>query len=147
MKRLWALGIFLTACVAAPQPVPEARVECTKKNARHRAQDDAFKSGAFDFAFLSLCPENSRDPLRAAYRDSFQRVRERGSAALTLEPSISLRSPAASEPSWVCEVEGEHRVFTGVGVSRAEASSSARSTCGAHFSANACGPSDCSRGL
>ncbi len=61
------------------------------------------------------------------------------------EPKTMLRELAAQ--AWVCEVEANSKIFTGVGASQQAAVHSAQSTCGSHFQASYCHHAECRQNL
>lgn len=58
-------------------------------------------------------------------------------------PSLRAQVEQIRQPSWVCEVEGASRIFTGVGLTAEEAVVAAKNTCGSHLRATFCKQTEC----
>lgn len=142
-----ALSLVITGCAGQRAP---SLGECSPMLASVRGRDDGAAGRNREASFLHACRPESRPGARAAYRDAWETARaerevesEDGDASPIL--ATPARSPAAA--SWVCEVEANAKIFTGVGESREEALVSARSTCGSHFRAAYCGQADCKQNI
>jgi hypothetical protein len=127
MKSLaFALVLLMVGCATVNKSNT-----CDEKASFARGAKDA-EAGA---AFLPLCKGDGE----RAYREGYESRRKR-------RPSTaSGRLPIF--PAWVCEVEAESKVFTGVGASVEEARRSARDTCSTHFQASNCQQAECSHSL
>jgi hypothetical protein len=142
-------------------------LECSRETARERGLKDGASGRRADSSFLKTCNADSRAPALGAYREGFETTRPKHKASreesdeeddavetLSVKPvAVPSALPAprpVREPSalsWVCEVEANSKVFTGVGGTREEALGSARSTCGSHFQASYCTKADCKQSL
>jgi hypothetical protein len=157
MRFLWvgAACAVLYSCALQHQVVVR---DCARDQSYARGAREASQGRALDLGFSHSCSPASRVDAIAAYRDGYDSVKphpaeETASAELatgenapaSVEASAVLRGPAAT--AWVCEVEANSKIFTGVGATRDEALGSAKSTCGSHFQASYCNKSDCKQSL
>lgn len=159
MKFAWVGAfcvILLSSCALTRQ---SSLPRCSRDASFSRGAKDGVSGHNFEQAFLRSCSPESRGAARLAYREGFgaSHVREEGKIKLEkievtgeILPeifSISSPLPESASIAWVCEVEANSKIFTGVGGTRDEALGSARSTCGSHFRASYCQKSDCRQNL
>lgn len=152
-------ALFLAGC-ANNRPI--AVEKCNRENSFTLGMRDGTSGRTPSYVFLNDCPPASRSSALSAYQEGFNAGRSRVKA-LKISPEqerfeengANLRvGPLPAEPvrqpsnlSWVCEVEANSKIFTGVGLSREEALGSARATCGSHFEASYCEKADCKESL
>lgn len=163
-----ALSGVLFGC-AGVRHVTQA--ECPTEMAHARGLKDGGAGKKANISFLRSCTAETRALAVAAYREGYAFTRakhkvgkedsalevadvadeEEDSAGTEEEASAPLTMPTpVREPSavsWVCEVEAESKIFTGIGSTRDEAFASARSTCGSHFQASYCTKADCRQNM
>ncbi len=152
MKIAWICAcslIFFSACAGLRQ---STAIDCSREASQSRGVKDGASGHGPQLSFLHSCSIESRSSAQFAYREGFEEGRaqrepefekiesEIAFPLTNLDPS-PVRKPAAD--SWVCEVEAQSKVFTGIGGTRDEALVSARSNCGSHFQASSCNKADC----
>lgn len=165
MKISWKIALctlLVTGCAGTRQA---AQVDCPRDFAMARGVKDATTGHKLSLSFLNSCTAESRADASAAYREGYASAHpkhklvkdepqvdtsdDEDTSPLDLSGPVVLPPPVRepSAVSWVCEVEANSRVFTGVGVTRDEALDSARATCGSHFQASYCTKSDCKQNM
>jgi hypothetical protein len=161
MRLIWVGALCAVLFSCALQNQAELH-ECPRDSYFSRGAKDASLGRPLDLSFSPSCTSGSRVDAIAAYRDGFASqhpvlvMADQSEAAPAVpvgpapamdeaESPPALRAPAS--PSWVCEVESNSKIFTGVGATREEALGSARATCGSHFQAAYCSKADCKQNL
>ena len=175
MKISWKIALWMPLLASCAAMRPSTLQNCSREAALAHGVKEGASSHKADLSFLPSCSPESRGAALAAYREGFKsgrssRIREKRepSAQETAEEGEEQSSGEAEAPldaatmaglllpgslkevaavSWVCEVEAESKVFTGVGVTRDEALGSARATCGSHIQASNCTKADCKQNL
>lgn len=155
MRFAWigALSVvLLTGCAITRH---SATNPCSREGSLARGQKDAAMGRSQETVFLKTCSQELRPSAQAAYREGFEAARAKRALSGKDEEMLteidgipvldSSRAPAS--PSWVCEVEANSKVFTGVGVSREEATGSAKASCGSHMQASYCEKADCKQNM
>jgi hypothetical protein len=145
MKMGWlALAtVFLFAC-ASERAVTTS--DCEQSKAFERGWRAAKEHSSPDLSFSILCPSELSARLESSYRDGFDSYIEKKD--LEAKRKQLKRSAAARAHSlWICEVEGSEKIFTGVGVNVAEATSAARASCNSHLRASDCHKADCKKNM
>ncbi len=151
MKFAWmfALSAFLFSGCAITR-YSDAQ-PCSRENSLARGQKDAASGKNQEAAFLKSCGAETRAAAQVAYREGFENYRSKkaaGKSELAEEEAAEL--PVARAPanlSWICEVEANSKVFTGVGASQEEARGSAKASCGSHVQASYCEKADCKQAM
>lgn len=168
MNRGWIAAASLLLAFGCASTRQKAAPVCNEYGAYARGQRDGLASRNLEMSYLNSCPLMIREVLRASYRSGFEvsraavkrnrdlekqlpaeeEMEEEASVQPTAEELARLapaRDPAS--PSWICEVEASSKIFTGMGITREEALSSARSSCGSHLQASSCQNADCKQSL
>ena len=147
MGRLWAIAALLafSSCASLQKQIA---ADCLPESGFSRGAKDSEEGLPLNFGFAQTCPSGSRAEVMAAYRDGYNTQPESAKAleAVPGEATPSVLNPVKPS-SWVCEVEANSKVFTGIGSTREEALGSARTNCGSHVQANYCTKADCKQNL
>jgi hypothetical protein len=170
--KIIACALLVSGCAATH---PSALVDCPRDPALARGVRDGASGHRASTGFLHFCTPESRAAALSAYREGFAQSHPKvkkaslapadanakedaedsddETAGVAADPATAPAlplTPPVREPSaisWVCEVEANSRVFTGVGQSQDEAVRSARETCGSHFQASYCTKADCKQNM
>lgn len=155
LSRSFALAFSLCAVLYSCAKKPQLQAECSAEQGRARALKDVRSSRGPDLSFLQGCTDEARSAALSAYRESFEAAKARkgkGEAEPVTEaealkaPSVLPTRDLAAE-AWVCEIEANSKIFTGTGVSRDEALTLAKKTCGSHFASSYCTETSCKKTL
>lgn len=133
--------IVISGCAVQPTSVSSIPAICDEAKSLQRGKREAEAGQLPSLAAFKSCPAKEREAYHRAYKKGYESVKG-NSEALSVE-KISLNAPS----SWVCEIEANSKVFTGVGYSQEEAMQSAKKTCGAHMQSSSCGATECRSSL
>jgi hypothetical protein len=147
--------ILLPTALFSCASKPVQNMECSIELARKFALRDARNGERLDLSFLQGCSAETRSAALEAYKESYEaskrkRAKEKsaqsvGDESLSAPSIVPIREP--EQESWVCEIEANAKIFTGTGLSRDEALSLAKKTCGSYFAASSCTESNCKKSL
>jgi hypothetical protein len=130
-------SVFFASCATAPVRVSQSE-NCDAKKSYAKGKKDA-DMGMLPSTFLfRSCDSEQRKLALKAYK--------RGYEARSETPALE-EPENREENAWVCEIEANAKVFTGVGISQEEAIQSARKTCGSHMQSSSCGSTECRKTL
>ncbi|MCO5142228.1 MAG: hypothetical protein M9962_03960 [Oligoflexia bacterium] len=131
---LIAVVLFLQACATAHKPTTNNT--CTAET--------AYKKGLAlnqnedpEVVWNSFCAGSNRKDAKEAYLRGLEERRKKMNSLGGVVRAVS------SQKKWLCEVEGERKIFTGVADSQLEAMGVARQNCSKHFKSNACLDAGC----
>ncbi len=141
-KTLCVIAVaVISSCAAQPTSISVTPSICDETKSLQKGKREAEAGQLPSLAAFKSCPAKEREAYHRAYRKGYESVK--GNKEDTAAEKISL--DAAS--SWVCEIEANSKVFTGVGFSQEEAMQSAKKTCGAHMQSSSCGSTECRTSL
>ncbi len=144
-KALCVMGIVgFTSCASLGPTVSKSPSFCEEKKSYARGKRDAENGLMPAVAIYKSCNSEEKAAATQAYKRGFESVAAETSLSSS-EKEIKNSTPTPN--AWVCEIEANSKVFTGVGNSQEEAIRSAQNTCGAHLQSSSCGESECRSSL
>lgn len=149
MKKVgaFALVLILSGCATATKQTPVVETErCDRAAAYERGKMDASGERAMDGNFIRSCGKEGRAGILQAYKEGYESIQKSQESDVAKKViSDELQTRQAAPTTWVCEIEANSKVFTGMGATRVEASNSAKTVCGNYFDASLCQASECKR--
>jgi hypothetical protein len=135
--RIILASAILVSCASAPVRVSSSD-GCDSKKSYTKGKKDAEQGLLPSIAAYRACGSEQRNLAIRAYKRGYEALSENGALEETETQEIT---------AWVCEIEANAKVFTGVGISQEEAIQSAKKTCDSHMQSSSCGTTECRKNL